>query len=203
MTSIKNLLSLLAAVPTPAPISTTVMPTTITAPTIRQCGEVNVFYTGFPGYHPLVLAQGWDPVRVEIGIRNETANLVKAGYNVHAVWAGVEVPISEIEDRMDQSGVNWDVTAVGFGIRGATLEPIVERFEDLIELYARKTPHARIVFNHSPESFIWSVAHRIALAEDCGAAGKPGRLIGYEEICDSRCDRDVSSKDRYKNHDEL
>lgn len=45
MTSIKNLLSLLAAVPTPAPISTTVMPTTITAPTIRQCGEVNVFYT--------------------------------------------------------------------------------------------------------------------------------------------------------------
>lgn len=34
---------------------------------------------------------------------------------------------------MDQSGVNWDVTAVGFGIRGATLEPIVERFEGEVQ----------------------------------------------------------------------
>ena len=39
--------------------------------------------SGFPPYHPLVSAQGWDPARVEIGLRNDTYELVKAGYNVH------------------------------------------------------------------------------------------------------------------------
>lgn len=34
-----------------------------------------------------------------------------------------------MEDRMDQSGVKFDVTAIGYGMRGATLEPVVERFE--------------------------------------------------------------------------
>lgn len=33
----------------------------------------------------MVLAQGWDPLRVEAGLRNDTANLVKAGYNVHGI----------------------------------------------------------------------------------------------------------------------
>lgn len=44
-------------------------------------------------------------------------------------------------------------------------------------MYARKAPDARKVFNHSPESLVWSVAHRMAMAEDCEAAGKPGKLI--------------------------
>lgn len=46
-----------------------------------------------------------------------------------------------------------------------------------MEMYARKAPDARKVFNHSPESLVWSVAHRMAMAEDCEAAGKPGKLI--------------------------
>jgi hypothetical protein len=45
------------------------------------------------------------------------------------VWAGQEIPIGELEDRMEQSGVDYDITAVGFGMRGATYEPIIERFE--------------------------------------------------------------------------
>lgn len=43
MTTIKNLVSLLAAVPTPAPKPA--VPGTIGVPTVHQCGEVNVFYT--------------------------------------------------------------------------------------------------------------------------------------------------------------
>lgn len=45
------------------------------------------------------------------------------------VWSGTEVPIKTMEQRMDADGIDWDMTAVGFGIRGATLEPIVERLE--------------------------------------------------------------------------
>ena len=116
--------------------------------------------------------------------------------HVKVVWAGTEVPISVMEERMDESGVDWDIVAVGYGIRGSTLEPIVERLEgasqkhqkivnwllmsqttDLVEMYARKAPDARKVFNHSPESLVWSVAHRMAMDEDCAAAGKPGKLI--------------------------
>jgi hypothetical protein len=48
---------------------------------------------------------------------------------------------------------------------------------DVVELYGKRYPAARKVFNHSPESFLWSVAHRVPLAEDCRAAGKPGKLI--------------------------
>lgn len=43
--------------------------------------------------------------------------------------AGTEVPISVLEDRMDQTGANFDITSIGFGMRGATLKPVVERFE--------------------------------------------------------------------------
>lgn len=31
----------------------------------------------------MVIAQGWDPVRVEKGLRTDTVNMVNAGYNVH------------------------------------------------------------------------------------------------------------------------
>lgn len=39
------------------------------------------------------------------------------------------MPVSTIEQRMDVDNVNWDMTATGFGMRGATFEVIVERFE--------------------------------------------------------------------------
>lgn len=39
--------------------------------------------SGLAAYHPLVIAQGYDPARVDISLRNETANLVKAGFNVY------------------------------------------------------------------------------------------------------------------------
>jgi hypothetical protein len=70
-------------------------------PTNRSCGEVNVFYTyaihsgtlkqerrsnranrGFTAYHPYVIAQGLDPAEVDGRLRNGTAAIVKAGYNL-------------------------------------------------------------------------------------------------------------------------
>lgn len=43
MTTIKNLVSLIAAIPTPAPKPE--IPQPIGTPSVHQCGEVNVFYT--------------------------------------------------------------------------------------------------------------------------------------------------------------
>ncbi|CAF9924867.1 MAG: hypothetical protein GOMPHAMPRED_003748 [Gomphillus americanus] len=93
-----------------------------------------------------------------------------------------------VAGRMDQSGVEFDATAIGFGIRGSTMPVVVERFERLVEMYQQKAPNARRIFNYSPDSTLWSVAHRFPLEEDCEAAKKPGKLLGYEEICDKRCD---------------
>ena len=81
MLTVTNLVSLIAAIPTPTGSPAATAPAAV--PTIGECGQVNVFYTGFPPEHPLVAAQGWDPVRVDIGLRNDTVNLVNAGYNVH------------------------------------------------------------------------------------------------------------------------
>lgn len=83
MLTVTNLVSLMAAIATPtANLNPTATPTPDVEP-LGECGEVNVFYTGFPAYHPLVEAQGWDPVRVDVGLRNDTQNLINAGYNVH------------------------------------------------------------------------------------------------------------------------
>lgn len=48
---------------------------------------------------------------------------------------------------------------------------------DLIDMYKRLRPETPIVFNHSPESLLWSVEHRIPMSEDCRAARKPGKLL--------------------------
>ncbi|GJC90377.1 hypothetical protein ColLi_13215 [Colletotrichum liriopes] len=46
---------------------------------------INVFYTGLPPYHPLALAEGWDPELVDKGVRNDAIELVQAGYNVYGM----------------------------------------------------------------------------------------------------------------------
>jgi hypothetical protein len=40
---------------------------------------------------------------------------------------------------MDQSGVQWDIAAVGYGIRGARIESVVERFEGEPQLPTLRT----------------------------------------------------------------
>lgn len=40
-------------------------------------------HRGLPAYHPYVIAQHYDPVDVDKELRNDTAALVKAGFNVY------------------------------------------------------------------------------------------------------------------------
>ena len=41
--------------------------------------------SGLPPYHPLVEGQGFDPAAVDAGLREDAANVVKAGYNSRGV----------------------------------------------------------------------------------------------------------------------
>lgn len=43
----------------------------------------NLLDSGLTAYHPLVISRGFDPVATDIALRNDTANLVKAGFNVY------------------------------------------------------------------------------------------------------------------------
>ncbi|KAH8751303.1 hypothetical protein F5883DRAFT_720193 [Diaporthe sp. PMI_573] len=151
----------------------------ITFPTDVTCGEVNVFYTGLAAYHPLVISQGFDPARVDILLRNDTAKLVKAGFNVYILFQGPEQPASNIADRME--GRRWGVAGVGWGIRGSTIVELTNRFEESINQYREAAPLAPLVFNWSPTSLAESVIRHVPLREDC--ANRPGKLYAYEEIC--------------------
>lgn len=175
---------------------------------------------GLPPYHPLVIDQGWDSAHVDSSLRNETLNMMKAGYNVDGrvnsiprerksiywqsqnvvvVLAGTEVPMNVLEDRIQQFGVKFDLAGIGYGIRGTTIKPLVERLEgrfpisrlciacdwpgiytyktDSIDLFKSKLHWAYIVFNYDPESFVWSVRYRIPTMDDCTATSKMGRLL--------------------------
>lgn len=87
-----------------------------------------------------------------------------------------------MEDRLKQKGVDFDLVGIGWGMRGAVMEIIVKRFEYLVDMYKRNVPKVPIVFNYSPESTIWSVAHRVPMREDCAAVGKPGKLLVSDGI---------------------
>ncbi|PVI05808.1 hypothetical protein DM02DRAFT_684260 [Periconia macrospinosa] len=151
-----------------------------TFPTNMSCGEVNVFYTGFTAYHPYVLAQGLEGAEVDPRLRNGTANLIKAGYNVRVLFQGPEQPVSNVADRM--KGTKWHVDAQGMGIRAYANATATRRFEDVLYQFQRSAPNAPTVFNWGPDSFAEAVIRRIPLKEDC--KNKPGKLIAYEEICE-------------------
>jgi hypothetical protein len=46
------------------------------------CGDINVFMTGLPAYHPLVIALGLDPAMVDRMLREDAARIVAKGYNL-------------------------------------------------------------------------------------------------------------------------
>lgn len=160
----------------------------------------------------MVAAQGYNTTAVDISLRNETANLVRAGYNVRSticsiklcshldspltlvllvLWQGPEQPIENQADRLEAQ--HWDVTAVGWGIRGAPDPVITTLFEgtsphslprkrganayariDILHQFRKSAPKTPTVFNWSPTSLAFSVIRRIPLNEDC--TDKPGTL---------------------------
>jgi hypothetical protein len=54
------------------------------------------------------------------------------------VWAGPETTTGTLEQRMDDVGVDWDITAIGFDIHDIVLEPLVERFEGQSQSFIRQ-----------------------------------------------------------------
>ncbi|KAI5918515.1 hypothetical protein F4810DRAFT_570681 [Camillea tinctor] len=152
-------------------------------PLARGCGEVNVLYTGLPGTHNLVAAQGWDVEQVDRKIRKGHQDMINAGYNVRTVLFGPEQNIDDLAREMD--GINWGITGVGFGVRGSTLEELIVEFEDILMTFRQKALDSPTVFNYNPDSFLWSIQRRAPLSSDC--AGSPGKNLGYVEICQDEC----------------
>lgn len=79
------------------------------------CGEVNVFYTyvwpyiiqiqescywwyasGLPGYHQLVIDQGYPPAEADAAIRNSTIEMINAGYNVRGILSSDYIPLVKV-----------------------------------------------------------------------------------------------------------
>ncbi|CAH0044768.1 unnamed protein product [Clonostachys solani] len=167
MNSIKNiaffgLMGGALAIPKPA---TSQSHLKINYPADVGCGEVNVFYTGFPAHHQMVIDQGYNVTAVDISLRNEAANLIKAGFNVYVLFQGPDQPVSNIADRM--AGTQWGIDAVGW---------------DNLHQYRESAPLTPTVFNWGPDTLSESITRRVPLNEDC--TNKPGKLLAYEEICD-------------------
>jgi len=110
-----------------------------------------------PPSHPLVKAQGFDPIFVNKSLTADAADVVKAGYNLRGKFPlpsslfsdsqrmqssnsgkfhlpvllmGPEQPISKLSDQL--KGINWDGTGVGFGVRGSPLQNLTVRLEGRI-----------------------------------------------------------------------
>jgi len=144
-----------------------------------RCGEISIIYTGLPAHHYYAAAQGWDVESLDRDLRASHETMIKAGYNSRVVLAGPEQSLDVLASHID--GMEWNVTGMGFGMRGAQLKPVVHRFEENIQLFREKVPGAPTVFNSGPSSFLWSLEEWFPLAEDC--TGKPGKDLGYYEFC--------------------
>lgn len=51
------------------------------------CGDINVFMTGLPPYHPLVVALGLDPAMIDRMLRADAARIIAKGYNLRGKLA--------------------------------------------------------------------------------------------------------------------
>jgi hypothetical protein len=99
--------------------------------------------------------------------------------------------LSNFETRLE--GKHWDITAIGFGVRGYANDTATRRFEgeltesplefvpfltvlaDTLYLYQKLAPNAPAVFNWGPASYAETVIRRAPITEDC--TDKPGKLF--------------------------
>lgn len=138
---------------------------------------------------------------VDKGLRGDAADIVKAGYNLRGklrvitawtrpvsnagpevVLMGPEQNVSVLADQM--TGVKWDGTGVGYGVRGSNLQDLTIRFEgkpmsnrtgrastdlpsDIIQLYRQRAPVTPIMFNYSPFSALWAIQRHFPLSSNC------------------------------------
>ena len=88
-----------------------------------------------------------------------------------AVLIGPETPISKLEERMQ--GIDWEVTGVGYGERGANTSELTVQFTETVNLFKKVSPDAPIVFNRSPNTTLEALARFAPIAADCAHA--PGK----------------------------
>jgi hypothetical protein len=99
--------------------------------------------------------------------------------------------LSNFETRLQ--GKHWDITAIGFGVRGYANDTATRRLEgeladspltfvpfltvctDTLYLYQTLAPDAPTVFNWGPASYAGTVMRRAPITEDC--TEKPGTLF--------------------------
>ncbi|EMD00687.1 hypothetical protein BAUCODRAFT_135482 [Baudoinia panamericana UAMH 10762] len=153
-------------------------PYPIGAPT---CGSVNLIFTGLPPYHPLVEAQGFNGSAVNAGLRADAADLISHGYNTRVVLMGPEVDISVLDGRLNDTA--WDITGIGYGVRGSNREDLTLRFKDIVQLYHSQAPGAPIVFDHSFTTALWAVQQQLPLIGG-NCTNTPGKDLGFEIYCD-------------------
>ncbi|KAK0654933.1 hypothetical protein B0T16DRAFT_450679 [Cercophora newfieldiana] len=109
---------------------------------------------GLPPSHPLIIQQGFDPALIDAALRQDAANIIKAGYNLRVSLMGPEVGIETLGSRLD----------------------------DLIEMYKHRSPNSQILFNYSANTTEWAIQRRFPLLGD--GAGSPGTDLGFEIHCD-------------------
>jgi len=103
------------------------------------------------------------------------------------VLFGPEQPVSRITSEIEKDGVNWDVTGVGYGVRGARSPEITVRLEDIIQQFRDKVPKAPIVFDYSPDSAEWAIKRRLPLAGNC--TNSPGKdLVSLASCIHKECE---------------
>lgn len=106
-----------------------------------------------------------------------------------AVLIGPETPISKLEERMQ--GIDWEVTGVGYGERGANTLELTVQFTETVNLFKKVSPDAPIVFNRSPNTTLEALARFAPITGDCAhAPGKDlvsGLLDMFLAKTDSAC----------------
>ncbi|KAG9252189.1 uncharacterized protein F5Z01DRAFT_690903 [Emericellopsis atlantica] len=177
--------SLLTAVLLSATSAVGMLPTTESLP---GCGEVNVFMTGLPAYHPWVISLGLDPAMVDRMLREDAARIVNMGYNLRggnlvsrkrertdifevAVFGPEEDYDRILKEQM--CAVDWHGTGVGFGLRAGQDPDLTIQFEDIIAGFHERAPGAPIMFNYNAKTFSWAVQRRLPLAANC--TDSPGK----------------------------
>lgn len=92
--------------------------------------------------------QGWDPEPVQAAIARGRARFGDLG--IEADWCLVDLdedPEGAIAEALTGNG--YACVVIGGGIR--THEPLLELFENVVNLVRRHVPDAAIAFNTSPE----------------------------------------------------
>ncbi|KAI9903731.1 hypothetical protein N3K66_000260 [Trichothecium roseum] len=143
------------------------------------CGEVDLFFTGLPAYHPFVIGLGLDPAMVDQMLRADAQAVINAGYNLKVALAGPEVGVEVLEAEMQ--GQSWGGAGIGFGVRSAQDPDMTLLFIDTIDAMRRLPVEGPIVFNYNAKTFLWALQQRIPLSENCTT---PGTDYGFKVFCD-------------------